>query len=198
MLPLTVWDQAGQTLYRLSYPGSAFSWKLLGGGGDLPMVLCHSLNAGLVVRIPWDGRDTQTLRYAKRFVWAFCTLRQRGPATWWSKLINQVRIVRKCLIKLDKKQRRKKWKASATMPLGCLWDRSCNVLFVCMGLFTMTESKKTFLRYLSIPQIEIITWYRKLLITFMLMYVLYLATGQENIDETKSNQTLPRNKKAFQ
>ena len=30
----------------------AFCSKILGGGGDLYMVLCHSMNAGSVVGIP--------------------------------------------------------------------------------------------------------------------------------------------------
>ena len=52
--------------------------KMLGGSRDLWMVLCHSLNAGLVVGgIPWHGGDTQSLPYAKEFVWTYCA---NG---WW-------------------------------------------------------------------------------------------------------------------
>ena len=42
--------------------------KFLGGAGDLRMVPGHSMNAGPVVGIPWGGADTQTLPYAKEFV----------------------------------------------------------------------------------------------------------------------------------
>ena len=38
-----------------------FTRKLLGGGGDLRMILCHSMNTGSVMAIPWGGGDTQTL-----------------------------------------------------------------------------------------------------------------------------------------
>ena len=37
--------------------------------------LCHSMNEGSVVGIPWGGGDTQTLTYVKEFVWTFCTYR---------------------------------------------------------------------------------------------------------------------------
>ena len=49
----------------------------LGDGEDLRMVLCLSMNAGSEVWIPWSSGDTQTLPYAKEFVWTFCTHR------WW-------------------------------------------------------------------------------------------------------------------
>ena len=51
--------------------------KFLGDSRDLQMVLCHYINAGLVVGIPWDGGSTQSLPYAKEF-WAFCTRRWQG------------------------------------------------------------------------------------------------------------------------
>ena len=35
--------------------------KILGGGGDIQMVLCHSVNAGCVVGTLRGGGDTQTL-----------------------------------------------------------------------------------------------------------------------------------------
>ena len=41
--------------------------KILGGGRDLQMVLCHSMNTGSVMGIPYSGEDTQTLPYAKQF-----------------------------------------------------------------------------------------------------------------------------------
>ena len=41
-----------------------FAPKFLGGAGNLRMVLCHSMNAGSMVGIPWGGRGTQTLPYA--------------------------------------------------------------------------------------------------------------------------------------
>ena len=42
--------------------------KILGGEGQVRMVLCHSVNAGSVVGIPWGVGYTQTLPYAKEFV----------------------------------------------------------------------------------------------------------------------------------
>ena len=42
-----------------------------GCGRDLRMVFCHFMNVGSVVGIPWGGGDTQTLLYAKKFVWTF-------------------------------------------------------------------------------------------------------------------------------
>ena len=42
--------------------------KILGGGGDLRMVLSHSGNAGSVVVIPGGGGNTRTLTCAKEFV----------------------------------------------------------------------------------------------------------------------------------
>ena len=47
----------------------AFWPKILTGSRDLWIVLCHSMNAGSVVGIPWGGGDTQTLPYVKEFVW---------------------------------------------------------------------------------------------------------------------------------
>ena len=46
-----------------------FSPQNLGGGRDIWIILCHSMNAGPVVEIPWGSRDTQTLPYTKEFVW---------------------------------------------------------------------------------------------------------------------------------
>ena len=43
----------------------AFCPKNLGDSGDLWIVLCHSLNAGSALGIPWGGGNTQTLPYAK-------------------------------------------------------------------------------------------------------------------------------------
>ena len=51
--------------------------KILGGGGDIQMVLCHSINAGWVVGIPWGGVDTQTPPCEKESVWTFCTHKWR-------------------------------------------------------------------------------------------------------------------------
>ena len=45
-----------------------FLSKHFGGGGDLEMILCHSMNADSMVGIPCGGRDTQTLPCAKEFV----------------------------------------------------------------------------------------------------------------------------------
>ena len=55
-----------------------FCSKILGGGGNLWMVLCHSMNADSVVWIPWGGGDTQTIPYAKAFVRTFFTHRWQG------------------------------------------------------------------------------------------------------------------------
>ena len=44
-----------------------FCSKISGGGRDLQMVLCHSMNTGSVMGIPYSGGDTQTLPYAKQF-----------------------------------------------------------------------------------------------------------------------------------
>ena len=41
------------------------------------MVLCHSMNAGTDVVIPWDAGYTQTFPYAKQFISTYCTHR------WW-------------------------------------------------------------------------------------------------------------------
>ena len=49
----------------------AFCPKVLEDGGDLQIVLCHSVNACWMVGIPWGGGDTQTLPCAKEFVWTF-------------------------------------------------------------------------------------------------------------------------------
>ena len=38
----------------------------------------YELNGGSVAGIPWGGTDTQTLPYAKEFVWTFCIHRWRG------------------------------------------------------------------------------------------------------------------------
>ena len=56
-----------------------FAPIFLGGGRDLRMELCHSMNAGSVVRIPWGGRDPQTLPYHKNsFVWTFLHSQMAG------------------------------------------------------------------------------------------------------------------------
>ena len=73
--------QAEKWLLALSSHLSGCFWgffcpKILGGGGDLRMVLCHSMNAGSVVGIPWGGGDTRTLSYTKKLVWTFCTHRR--------------------------------------------------------------------------------------------------------------------------
>ena len=60
------------TVRVLPYP-ALLSPKILGGGRDLRIVLCHSSNVGSLVRIPWDGGEIQTLPYAREFVWTFCT-----------------------------------------------------------------------------------------------------------------------------
>ena len=44
------------------------------------MVLCHSMNAGLVVVIPSGGRETQTLPYTKEFFLNFFELTGGGDA----------------------------------------------------------------------------------------------------------------------
>ena len=63
------------------------------GGGNLWMVLCHSVNAGSVVGIPWGPGETQTLPYAKEFeLFALTGSRDaktpgtndRAGATWWN------------------------------------------------------------------------------------------------------------------
>ena len=56
----------------------AFCRKILGGVSNLSMVLCHSMNAGSMVGIPWCGGDTDILQYAKEFVWLLCTYRLQG------------------------------------------------------------------------------------------------------------------------
>ena len=53
-----------------------FAPKILGDGGGLWMVLCHSINAGSVAGIPWIGEDAQTLPHAKEFFEFFYTHRQ--------------------------------------------------------------------------------------------------------------------------
>ena len=52
--------------------------KILGGGRDLQMVLCHSMNAGWGVGKLRGGGDTQTLPAVIKFIWTFCTQRQWG------------------------------------------------------------------------------------------------------------------------
>ena len=59
-----------------------FFSKILGGYRDLQMVLCHSMNAGSVVGIPLGGGNTQTLPFAKEFVWTFYTQRQGCKNLW--------------------------------------------------------------------------------------------------------------------
>ena len=51
---------------------------MLGGGGGLPMVLSHLMNAGSVVGALRGGRGTHTLPAVIELVLTFCTLRRYG------------------------------------------------------------------------------------------------------------------------
>ena len=57
-----------QQCHDVIFGGSmVFCPKILGGGGDLWKVLCHSMNAGSVVVISWGGGDTQNLMQKNSF-----------------------------------------------------------------------------------------------------------------------------------
>ena len=43
----------------------------MGGGVDLRIIFCRSINARYVVEIPWGGGDTQNLSHAKEFIWIY-------------------------------------------------------------------------------------------------------------------------------